>query len=196
MVNLKSVTNDIKARGKEPITPIKPPVNTGVKPNVVSKPITTPVAIVAKPEVVNQKEEKDMGIFKKIAKSTGKLVNWSGKLASNPVGAVAEAAAGVKLIKQSKGQSVTTATTSSSTDAQKARGLTQATTSSNGGFLKKAWEWVKANKKMIMIVAAVGVFGLIVYFFIFAKKGVRRKSPRRVSQAARMRAAKAAKRRK
>lgn len=133
--------------------------------------------------------------------AVGKVTSWAGKAVSNPVGAIAEAAQGVKLIKEAKGSIVSSAKSSSGTEVQqKSKSTQNSSTSSRGGGLmgwfNKAWEWVKSNKKTIIIIVVVGFVGWLVYFFMFAKKGTRRKSPRRVNQAARMRAAKAAKRRK
>jgi len=130
--------------------------------------------------------------------AVGKLTRWTGKAVSDPVGAVAEAAQGVKLIKGSKGSTVSSAGSSGGAQAQKSS-TQKSNTSSGGGvgdWCKKVWEWVKKNKKIIIIVVVIGVVGWLVYTFMFAKRGVRRKSPRRVAQASRMRAARAAKRKK
>jgi len=140
-----------------------------------------------------------MRFFSKALGAAGKFTRWAGKAVSNPVGAIAEAAQGVKLIKESKGSSVSSAKSSSGTETQKKSMNKSNSTTSSGGmgdWFKKAWEWVKNNKKTIIIIIVVGVVGWLVYTFMFAKRGIRRKSPRRVSQAARMRQAKAAKRRK
>jgi len=147
-----------------------------------------------------------MGFLKKlggfVSKGVGaatKLTSWAAKATTNPVGAIAEAAQGVKLIKESKGDRVSSAKTSSGIENQQKASANRSETNSGGGisdWFKKAWEWVKNNKKTIIIVVVVGVVGWLVYTFMFAKRGVRRKSPRRVAQASRMRAARAAKRKK
>lgn len=150
-----------------------------------------------------------MGFFKKIGGfvskgvgAVGKLTRWSGKLMTNPIGAIAEAAQGVKLVKEEKQEAVTSSqdvgTPNLKQQSSSRSGQMSGTTGGGGikAWFAKMWEWVKKNKQTIIIVAVVGVVGLLVYFFIFAKKGARRKSPRRVNQAARMRAARAAKRRK
>lgn len=112
-------------------------------------------------------------------------------LAINAVGAVAQAASAVTAIKESKGQTPSATT-------QMAPSLSTQKTKVEGSatMWDKAKAWFMTNKKNIIIVLVGGIVGWLVYTFIFAKKGTRRKSPRRVSQAARMRAAKAAKRRK
>lgn len=114
------------------------------------------------------------------------------------VGTIAIAAKSVAAIKEDKGQA---ATKSISQPTSQAAPSAKAV-ATNGGltkepsFFQKAWEWIMANKKNVLIVAAVLVVMVFVYVFMFAKKGVRRRSPRRVNQAARMRAAKAAKRKR
>jgi len=147
-----------------------------------------------------------MSLFSKATKGVSKLAN--NKLiqtaasfipgGSVAVGTIATAAKSVAAIKADKGQSATKSIaqpTSQAAPSAKA-------VATNGGltkepsFFQKAWAWIMANKKNVLIVAAVLVVMVFVYVFMFAKKGVRRRSPRRVSQAARMRAAKAAKRKR
>jgi len=111
------------------------------------------------------------------------------------VGSVAKAAAAVTSIKENKGQSPSSSTQMTGSLGAPAAKAPRGGTGSPSMFTK-AWEWVKANKKNVIIFAVVGVVGFLVYFFLIAKKGTKRRSPRRVNQAARMRAAKAAKRKR
>ena len=147
-----------------------------------------------------------MSLFSKATKGISKLANNKfiqtaasfvpgGSVA---VGTIATAAKAVSAIKADKGQAATKSIaqpTSQAAPSAKAA-------ATNGGlakepsFFQKAWAWIMANKKNVLIVAAVLVVMVFVYVFMFAKKGVRRRSPRRVNQAARMRAAKAAKRKR
>ena len=144
-------------------------------------------------------------VSKLVSKATGGLSKFTASpfgnaLSSIPlvgsaikgIGAVAQAASAVTAIKEVKGQTPSSATQMASSASVPTKAKVDTSTS----WFAKAKNWVMLNKKSIIIVLVVGVVGWLVYTFIFAKNGARRKSPRRVSQAARMRAAKAAKRRK
>lgn len=147
-----------------------------------------------------------MSLFSKAIKGVSKLANNKfiqtaasfipgGSVA---VGTIATAAKAVASIKAEKGQSAVNATQQpTAMAAPPAKAMASgANPSKEPSFFQKAWAWIMANKKNVLIVAVVLVVMVIVYVFMFAKKGVRRRSPRRVSQAARMRAAKAAKRKR
>lgn len=144
-----------------------------------------------------------MGFLSKLAGFGSKALALGGKIGNiitNPVGSIAQAAAAVAAAKSVKNQTVSSSPVENNVQSRSLVSGGGSSSSPSGGGISALWSkfvsWFMANKKMILIVAAVGVIGLVVYFFLFAKKGVRRKSPRRVNQAAKMRAARAAKRKK
>jgi len=147
-----------------------------------------------------------MSLFSKAAKGVSKLANNKmiqsaasfvpgGSIA---VGAIATAAKTVSSVKAEKGQAPVNATSKPTAMVQPSAkaAATGADKPKEESFFTKAWNWIVKNKKNVTIVAVVLIVMVIVYVFMFAKKGVRRRSPRRVNQAARMRAAKAAKRKR
>ena len=146
-----------------------------------------------------------MSLFSRAIKGVGKLASSPLVMSaasfipggSVAVGTIASAAKAVSAIKAEKGQAPVNATAKPTAMVQpSAKAAATGDGKPKESFFQKAWGWIMANKKNVLIVAAVLVVMVFVYVFMFAKKGVRRRSPRRVNQAARMRAAKAAKRKR